>query len=131
LLSNLEALISFGFSHDELKEMILITLGHTTMGRIISGKMSENRSSPSLIWPAPYDPQQALNILRYCRLMTMAETSAAGGHELPSEQLAQLFELYESTVRVVVNQELELGISFWMKKPSLWAASAIGLSKRS
>ena len=38
LLSNLEALTSFGFSHHELKEMILITLGHTTLGRIMSGK---------------------------------------------------------------------------------------------
>jgi hypothetical protein len=107
LLSNLEALISFGFSHDELKEMILITLGHTTMSRIISGKMSEKSLKPVSDMARTYDPQQALNILRYCRLMTMAETSAAGGHELSNEQLAQLFELYESTVRVVVNQELE------------------------
>jgi len=47
------------------------------------------------------------NMLRYCRLMTMAETSAARGNELSSEQLNQLFDLYESTVRVVVNQELD------------------------
>ena len=46
-------------------------------------------------------------MFRYCRLMTMAETSAAGGYELSKEQLAQLFELYESTVRVVINQELD------------------------
>jgi len=107
LLSNLEALISFGFSHDELKEMILITLGHTTMGRIISGKMSERSLKPVSDTARTLDPQKALNMLRYCRLMTMAETSAAGGHELSNEQLTQLFELYESTVRVVVNQELD------------------------
>ena len=46
-------------------------------------------------------------MLRYCRLMTMAETSAARGYELSNEQITQLFELYESMVRVVVNQELD------------------------
>jgi len=107
LLSNLEALTSFGFSHHELKEMILMTLGHTTLGRIISGKMSERSLKPVSDMARTYDPQQALNMLRYCRLMTMAETSAARGRELSNEQLTQLFELYESTVRVVVNQELD------------------------
>ncbi len=106
LLSNLEALMCFGFSHDELKEMILITLGHTTLGRILSGKMSERSLKPVSDMARTLDPRQALNMLRYCRLMTMAETSATVGYELTSEQLAQLFELYESTVRVVINQEL-------------------------
>jgi hypothetical protein len=82
LLSNLEALMCFGFSRDELKEMILITLGHTTLGRIISGKMSERSLKPVSDMACTLDPQQAINMLRYCRLMTMAETSAAGGHEL-------------------------------------------------
>ena len=105
LRSNLPALICFGFSHSELKEMILITLGHTPLGRIISGKMSEKALKPVSDMARTYDPQQSLNLLRYCRLMTMAETQAAQGSELPREQLAQLFELYESTVRVVINQE--------------------------
>jgi hypothetical protein len=107
LLSNLEALTSFGFSHHELKEMILITLGHTTLGRIMSGKMPERSLNPVSEMAKDYDPQQALNMLRYCRLMTMAETSATGGHALSNEQLARLFELYEATVRVVINQELD------------------------
>ena len=107
LMSNLEALTAFGFSHHELKEMILITLGHTTLGRIMSGKMSERSLNPVSETARAYDPQQALNMLRYCRLMTMAETSAAGGHALSTEQIARLFELYESTVRVVINRELD------------------------
>ena len=106
LLSNLEALSCFGFTHNELKEMVLITLGHTPLGRIISGKMSEKALEPVSDMAGAYEPQQALNMLRYCRLMTMAETKAARGSELPCEQLALLFELYESAVRVVINQEL-------------------------
>ncbi len=107
LFSNLEALTCFGFSQDELKEMILITLGHTTLGRIMAGKMSERSLKPVSDLARTYDPPQALNMLRYCRLMTVAETSVARGHELSNEQLVHLFELYESTVRVVVNQGLD------------------------
>ena len=107
LLSNLEALTALGFTHHELKEMILITLGHTTLGRIMSGKMSERSLNPVSEMARTHDPRQALNMLRYCRLMTMAETMAAGGLALSKKQLARLFELYESTVRVVINRELD------------------------
>ena len=107
LFDHLEALALFGLSHHELKEIILITLGHSAMGRIISGKASEKALKPVSDLARTYDPQQALNLLRYCRLMTLAETEAARGAELSHEQLQQLFELYESVVRVVVNRELD------------------------
>ena len=107
LFQNLEALTLSGFSHDEMKEIILIVLGHTALGRIISGKVTEKALKPVSDLARTYEPQQALNLLRYCRLMTLAETEAARGSELTHEQLSQLFELYESTVRVVVNQELD------------------------
>ena len=107
LFENLEALALFGFNHNELKEIILIALGHTALGRIISGKVTEKALKPVSDLARTYDPQQALNLLRYCRLMTLAETEAARDSELTHEQLQQLFELYESAVRVVVNQELD------------------------
>ncbi|MCF8143499.1 MAG: hypothetical protein K9N21_06225 [Deltaproteobacteria bacterium] len=107
LFENLEALALFGFSHNELKEIILIALGHTAMGRIISGKVTEKALKPVSDLAKTYDLQQALNLLRYCRLMTLAETEAARDTELTQIQLQQLFELYESAVRVVVNRELD------------------------
>jgi len=107
LFENLEALALFGFTHDELKEIMLIALGHTALGRIISGKVNEKALKPVSDLARSYDPQQALNLLRYCRLMTLAETEAARDAELTHEQLQQLFELYESAVRVVVNRELD------------------------
>jgi len=107
IFENLEALSLFGFTHNELKEIVLIALGHTAMGRIISGKVTEKALKPVSDLARTYDPQQALNLLRYCRLMTLAETEAARGAELTHEQLKQLFELYESAVRVVVNRELD------------------------
>ncbi|MBU1902509.1 MAG: hypothetical protein KJ573_02840 [Proteobacteria bacterium] len=107
LLENLEALALFGFSHNELKEIILIIVGHTPFGRIISGKAPEKALKPVSDMARTFEPQQALNLLRYCRLMSLAETEAARGSKLTHEQLAQLFDLYESTVRVIINQELD------------------------
>jgi hypothetical protein len=107
LFENLEALALFGFTRNELKEIMLIALGHTALGRIISGKVNEKALKPVSDLARTYDPQQALNLLRYCRLMTLAETEAARDAELTHEQLQQLFELYESAVRVVVNRELD------------------------
>jgi len=107
LLENIEALTLFGFNYNELKEIILIVLGHTAFGRIISGKVSEKALKPVSDLARTYDVHQAFNLLRYCRLMTLAETEAARGSEFTHEQLSQLFDLYESTVRVVVNQELD------------------------
>ena len=106
-LKNLEILNFFGFSHDELIEIFLIILGHSHLGRILSGKMNEKAMRPLSDLSRIYDRQKALNLLRYCRLMTMAETEAARGSELTQEQLALLFDIYESTVRVVTNIELD------------------------
>jgi hypothetical protein len=107
VLENLEVLTFFGFTYNELKEILFIVLGHTPFGRIISGKMNEKFLKPVSELGRTYDPQQALNLLRYCRLMTLAETEAARKSELTQEEFSELFNLYESTVRVVTNRELD------------------------
>ncbi|MEJ2586255.1 MAG: hypothetical protein P8165_01470, partial [Deltaproteobacteria bacterium] len=107
LIENLEALTFFGFTADELREVLLIVLGHTHFSRIISGKMTEKTLEPVSNRAQKYSPQEALNLLRYCRLMTFAETKAAGRKELTPVQLMELFDLYESTVRVIINKELD------------------------
>jgi len=107
LFENLEALALFEFTHDELKEMILICVGHSAMGRVISGKVTEKSLKPLSDLARTFEPQQALNLLRYCRLMTLAETEAARDAELTHGQIQQLFELYESSIRVVFNRGLD------------------------
>ncbi len=106
VLDNLEALTFFGFKKNELKEILYIIFGHTVFGRIIAGKMSEKAFQPVLDLAQTYDTQQALNLLRFCRLMNMAETEAARGSDLPLEQFAELFDFYELAVRVVSNRDL-------------------------
>ncbi|MFC1883236.1 hypothetical protein ACFL2O_00560 [Thermodesulfobacteriota bacterium] len=106
-LENLEILGFFGFTHDEIKELVFIVLGHTTMGRIISGKMNEKTLKPVSDLARTYDLRQSINLLRYCRLMTMAEMEAARATSLTQEHFANLFDLYELMVRIVTNRNLD------------------------
>ncbi len=107
ILEHLEILPFFGLSAGELREIYLIVAGHTTMGRVLSGKMNEKALKPLSDLARKEEQGRALNLLRYCRLMTMAETVASRGSELRSEHLAELFDLYESVVRVVTNREMD------------------------
>lgn len=107
VLENLETLSLFGFSYGELKEIFLIVVGHTPLGRILSGKMSESAMKPVSDLARGYEPQHALNLLRYCRLMSLAETVASKKADLTQGELTELFDLYESTVRVVTNRETD------------------------
>ena len=107
VLKNLETLSLFGFSYGELKEIFLIVVGHTAMERILSGKMNEKVLKPVSDLARTYDPQQALNLLRYCHLMSMTETVASRKIGMNQEQLAELFDLFESMVRVVTVREMD------------------------
>ncbi len=108
ILNNLPILPFFGFGYGELKEICLIIMGHTTMGRILSGKMIEKTLKPVSDLARSYsDPRQALNLLRYCRLMSVAEMVASKKTDLNQEQLAELFDLFDSVVRVVTNREMD------------------------
>jgi hypothetical protein len=107
VLKNLETLPFFGFSYGELKEIFLIIVGHTAMGRVLSGKLNERALKPISDLARTYGQTQALNLLRYCRLMSMAETAASKRSDLDQEQLAELFDLYEFMVRVVTSGEMD------------------------
>ena len=106
-LDHLEILTFFGFSPSELKEIAFIVQGHTPLGRIVSGKMNEKALKPLSDLARASESGQAVNLLRYVLLMTMAETEAARGSRLTQGELEELFAIYESTVRVVTNRELD------------------------
>ncbi|MBN1106532.1 MAG: hypothetical protein JXL84_24225 [Deltaproteobacteria bacterium] len=107
ILDHIETLSLLGFTHGELREIFLSVVGHTPMGRILCGKMSEKALKPVSDFARTMEPQQALNLLRYCRLMSMAETAASKGAALNPEEVAELFDLYERIVRVVTNREMD------------------------
>ena len=107
VIKNLEFLTFFGFSYNELKEIVYIIMGHSTLERIISGKINEMALKPLSDLARNYSPEKAINLLRYCLLMTTAETEASRSAELTPGQLAELFDLYALIIRVVTNRELD------------------------
>ncbi len=107
VLQHLEPLSLFGLSRGELREIFLIVIGHTPMARILSGKMNERALKALSDLARTYEHQEALNLLRYCRLMSMAEAVASRGSGLKQEELTELFDLYESMVKVVTNRDME------------------------
>ena len=107
ILEHIGILPFFGLSQGEIREIYLIIVGHTSMGRVLSGKMNEKALKPLSDLARKEDPPKALNLLRYCRLMTMAETVASKGTGLRPEHLAELFDLYDSVVRVVTNRDMD------------------------
>ena len=107
MLENLASLSLYGFSDGELREIYLIVVGHTPMARILAGKMNEKALKPLSDLARTYEPQEALNLLRYCRLMSIAEAAASKRSNLKQEELAELFDLYESMVKVVINRDMD------------------------
>ena len=107
VLENIEFLRFFGFGYEELREIFLIITGHSAMGRILSGKMNERALNPVSDLARKCEPYDALNLLRYCRLMSMAETVASRRADMNPYQLTKLFDLYDSMVRVVTNREMD------------------------
>jgi len=107
VLENLEILPFFGFSYEELREIFLIIIGHTTGGRILSGKMSEKTLKPVTDLARTYSYQEALNLLRYCRLMSMAETVASRRADLDQAHLVELFDLFDAALKVVMDRGMD------------------------
>ncbi|MGD9160895.1 MAG: hypothetical protein PVG39_20930, partial [Desulfobacteraceae bacterium] len=107
VFKNLEILNFYGFSYEELREICLIIAGHTTGGRIIAGKMSEKTLKPITDLARTYNQQNAINLLRYCRLMTMAEIVASRRTDLDHVQVTELFDLFESALRITTNRDID------------------------
>ncbi len=101
VLQALEVFPFFGFTYGELKEIFLILVGHTAMGRILSGKVNEKALNPVSNLARTYDRLEGVNLLKYCRLMSLAETVASQRSDLNQGQLRSLLEIFDSLVRVV------------------------------
>ncbi len=103
ILKNIEILSFFDFSYSELREIYLVIAGHTTAGRILEGKMSEKTIKPATNLARTYSQSKAISLLRYCRLMTMAETVASRRNDISQEESIELFDLFESALKIVTN----------------------------
>jgi len=107
VLENLDMLPLFGFSHGEIKEIILIITGHTTGEKILSGKMNEKTLKPLTDLAETLDRKDAFNLLRYCRLMSMAETMTSGKTGVIKKSLFELFDLFELPFKVLTSPDMD------------------------
>lgn len=101
VLENLEMLPFFSFSYGEIREIILIVAGHTTGEMILSGKMNEKTLKPLTDLAGTLDRKDAVNLLRYCRLMSMAEIMASRRSAITQRHLVELFDLFDMPFKLV------------------------------
>lgn len=106
VLENLPKLSLHGFSPAELQELLLIVVGHTTMSRIAFGKLPEKTLKPITDKSSAGKYRHMVELLRVCRLMSMAEVAAALGKAFTREQARELFLLYDDAIRVATDPHM-------------------------
>ena len=107
IIDNIHKLSLHGFPADQLREILLIVVGHTTMSRIVFGKLPASSLKPITDRARPENFQEIFDLLRVCRLMSMAEIVAALGDDFTVEQARVLFHLYDDAVAVATDRDLD------------------------
>ena len=120
IVDNLEKLSLLGFSRQQLREILLIVVGHTTMSRIVFGKVPAKTLKSVTDRVREEDRHEVFDLLRMCRLMSIAEIIASHGDAFMGEQVSELFRVYDEAITVTTNPELD-----WDKLEDL-RVSALG-----
>ena len=83
-----------------LREIYLLVVGHTTMGRITFGKLPE-KTLKSITDRAKYKSlEEVADLLRIIRILSMSEIAASLGDKLTKEQGSELFSLYDEAILI-------------------------------
>ncbi|MFH1033802.1 MAG: hypothetical protein V1806_04790 [Pseudomonadota bacterium] len=107
VMNNLEKLSLLGLDEGTLGQLYLIVLGHSTMARVTFGKLPETTLRPLTDLSRYQDLEEALSVIRLYRLLSVAEAAAAAEGQLRPEQVEELFNLYDNSIRVVTDPDLE------------------------
>ncbi len=107
VIENLELLGLFDFDPEILKEIYFICLGHGAIGRIIAGKTDDSALKPIADVCRFYEIKEALNFLRYFRIMSFAEITVAKGRYPLKEEVRELFRIYDLLVRAVISKTVD------------------------
>jgi len=107
VLENIEKLSLLGLSPALLREMYLIVVGHTTMGRITFGKLPEKTLKSITDQARRKSLEEVADLLRTIRLISMAEIAASLGDKLTREQGSELFSLYDEAIWIAADPQLE------------------------
>ncbi len=125
IVENLEKLSLLGFSPAQLREILLIVAGHTTMGRIVFGKVPARTLQTITDRAREEEQEDVFDLLRVCRLMSMAEIIASMGEDFMGEQTDELFRLYDEAVSVTTDPKMD-----WESLEDLGISSIGGVQNR-
>ncbi len=125
ILENLPKLSLYGLVPAELLEILLIVVGHTTMSRIAFGKLPAKTLKAITDKSIINNYGDIVELLRVCRLMSMAEMAAALSKTLTREQAKELFRLYDDAVRVATDPHMS-----WDKLHDLSISTLGGVRNR-
>ncbi|MCU0589001.1 MAG: hypothetical protein MUF52_12720 [Syntrophobacteraceae bacterium] len=120
ILENIPKLSLHGLTPAQLREILLIVVGHSTMGRIVFGKLPAKTLKPVTDRGADGHYTEILELLRVCRLMSIAEIAAALGDDFTGEQARELYRIYDDAIDVATNPNID-----WEKLHDL-KVSALG-----
>ena len=107
VLANLEKLSLLGIEEGVLVQLYLTVLGHSTLSRVVFGKLSKTTLAP-LTDVARYSGlQETVAVIRLIRLLSVAESAAASARGLTTEQTSEFFRLCDDAVRIASQPDLD------------------------
>ena len=107
VLEHVQKLGLLGLPPVLLREIYLIVVGHSTMGRIAVGKFPENTLKSITDQARQQSLEEVVDLLRTIRLMSVAEIGASLGEHLTREQAREIFTLYDRAIRVAADAHLD------------------------
>lgn len=125
ILENLPKLSLHGLSNAQLREVLLIVVGHTTMSRIVFGKLPAKTLKPITDRAREGSYPEILELMRVCRLMSIAEIAAALGDGFTGEQAKELYRIYDDAIYVATNPKFD-----WEKLHDLRVSSLGGVRNK-
>ncbi len=127
VLENIEKLSLLGLPPALLREIYLIVVGHTTMGRITFGKLPE-KTLKSITDQAKHKSlEEVADLLRIIRLLSMSEIAASLRDKLTKEQGKELFSLYDQAIWIAADPLLDWEILHDQKIADLGGAQNLAV----
>lgn len=106
VLAHLEKLSLSGLEPGPLTQLYLTVLGHSTMSRVTFGKLPETTLAPLTDLGHYQDMEEAMNVIRLNRLLSVAEAAAASTRGLSPGQAREMFILCDRAIQVVSDPDL-------------------------
>ncbi len=107
VLENIPKLSLHGLTPAQIREILLIVVGHSTMSRVTLGKLPAKALKPITDRVEGRSHHETLEMLRVYRLMSMAEIAAALGDAFTGEQAGELYRIYDDAMHVATDPKLD------------------------